>query len=105
MAFERVASLSNLPKRGGLRVTVGGREIGLWQVGDRVYAMENLCPHAGSPLHEGELDGTFVVCAAHGWAFDLETGLAPGEVDEEPLRRWRVRVDGDEILIDPELPL
>ena len=50
MAFERVAGISDLPKHGGLRVEVGGREIGLWQVGGRVYAMENLCPHAGFPL-------------------------------------------------------
>ncbi|NRA02190.1 MAG: Rieske 2Fe-2S domain-containing protein [Myxococcales bacterium] len=105
MAFERVAGISDLPKHGGLRVEVGGREIGLWQVGGRVYAMENLCPHAGFPLHEGGLEGTFVVCAGHGWAFDLETGLAPGEVDEEPLCRWPVRVEGDDILIDPDLPL
>ena len=67
--------------------------------------MENVCPHAGSPLHDGEREGTLVICAAHGWAFDLETGLAPGEVEEEPLCRWAVRIEGDEVLIDLDLPL
>ena len=54
MAFERVAGISDLPKHGGLRVEVGGREIGLWQVGGRVYAMENLSEIrlSGIPIKE-----------------------------------------------------
>ena len=105
MAFERVATVSELPSRGGLRVTVGNLEIGLYSVGGQVFAMENVCPHAGSPLHEGDLEGRLVICASHGWEFDLETGLAPGEVEEEPLARYPVRVEGGAILLDVESPL
>ncbi len=100
MAFERVASLSKLPSSGGLCVTVRGQPIGIFRVGDRVYAVDDVCPHAGFPLHEGEVEGRSVICPGHGWAFDLETGLAPGEIDEEPLPRYEVRIDGDDVLVD-----
>ncbi len=100
MGFTRVASFAELQEKGALCVKVGEREIGLFRAGDEVYAMDNICPHAGLPLHEGEVEGTAVICAGHGWEFDFRTGLAPGEVNEEPLDRFPVRVEGDDIWID-----
>jgi nitrite reductase/ring-hydroxylating ferredoxin subunit len=105
MAFERVARLSDIPAGRGLRVRVGEREVGLWRVGERVFAMDDVCPHAGYPLHEGDLQGSFAICPGHGWAFCVETGLAPGEVDERPQERWPVRIEGDEIWVDLAVPL
>ena len=64
MSFERVASLPDIPTDRGLCVRVDGREVGLYRVGERIYAMDNLCPHAGFPLHEGSLEGTVVECQA-----------------------------------------
>ncbi len=100
MAFERVARLADLPAGRGVCVRIQGHEVGLYRVGDRVYAMQNVCPHAGYPLNEGDLDGCSIVCPGHGWTFDLETGLAPGEIEEPPLERYPVRVLGEEIWID-----
>ena len=100
MAFQRVARISELPSQGGLCVRRGGRELGVYRVGKRVLAMENACPHAGYPLHEGQLEGCVVICNGHGWEYDLETGLPPGVTGERPLARYPVEVRGDEIWID-----
>ena len=105
VSFERLACVSEIPEECGLSVRRGELEIGLYRVEGRVYAMENVCPHAGYLLHEGELDGSYVVCPGHGWAFSVVTGLAPGEVEEQPLRRYPVRIEGDEVWIDLETPL
>lgn len=35
-----------------------------------VFALRNLCPHRGVPLHFGRFDGDTVTCAYHGWRFD-----------------------------------
>ena len=105
MAFERVASLSQIPAGGGLCVRVQGREVGLFRVGDRVLAADNVCPHAGFPLHEGALEGSVVTCDGHGWDYDLETGLSPGATGGEPLERYPVRLEGDEIWVDVLSPL
>lgn len=105
VAFERVARLSEIPADGGLCVEMGGREIGLYRVGSQVVAMENTCPHAGFPLHEGLFDGRIVICSGHGWEYDVCTGLAPGVSGGEPLERYAVRVEGDEVWVDPSRTL
>lgn len=102
MAFERVARLDEIPDGRGLCVTVGEVEVGLFRVGERVHAMENLCPHAGHPLSEGELTGSVVVCSAHGWDFDVSTGFKPGDPDGFPIPCFVVRVEGGSVWVDVE---
>ena len=48
LAFQRVARIADLPEQRGLCVHVGEIEIGLYRVEGEVFAMENLCPHAGA---------------------------------------------------------
>jgi UDP-MurNAc hydroxylase len=52
------------------------------------YVMERYCPHRRADLSIfGEVDGTVLTCALHGWQFDLETGACLTADD----RRLRVR--------------
>jgi nitrite reductase/ring-hydroxylating ferredoxin subunit len=100
-----VARLADLPEGRGLCVQVGEIEIGLYRVEDEVFAMENLCPHAGAQLSEGALEGAVIVCPAHGWDFDVRTGFRPGDADGWPIPCFAVRVDGGEVWIDVESPV
>ncbi len=36
-------------------VTVRGREIGIFRIGDDFYGLINRCPHQGAPLCSGEI--------------------------------------------------
>jgi nitrite reductase/ring-hydroxylating ferredoxin subunit len=105
VAFVQVAALREVPERSGRRVELQGRTIGLYRVGDRVCALDDVCPHAGYSLSEGELTGTRIVCPAHGWEFDVVTGLAPGEIEEEPLERFAVRIEDGQVFVDLDDPL
>jgi len=55
-------------------IDVSGRSMILANVAGtyRVFARE--CPHEWVDLTEGYLDGGTVVCAQHGYEFDVETG-------------------------------
>ena len=100
--MRRVASESEIPSGRGLCVRVGRLEIGLYRVDGEIYAMENACPHAGYPLHEGELDGPVITCAQHFWQFDVRTGLRPDDADGWPIPCFPVSVVDGEVWI--ELP-
>jgi 3-phenylpropionate/trans-cinnamate dioxygenase ferredoxin subunit len=85
-----VARVGDIPPGGRLIVEVGGREIGIFNVGGRFFAIRNRCPHQGGPLCKGLVVGgldangpgeyTFdperklVRCPWHGWEFDIATG-------------------------------
>ena len=58
----RVTAVENLPLREGRAVTLGDREIALFNLGDRVLATDNRCPHKGGPLCDGIVTGDAVVC-------------------------------------------
>jgi nitrite reductase/ring-hydroxylating ferredoxin subunit len=78
-------------------VTVDGEEIVVFRSKGRVHALASRCPHQGNPLVEGELLGDMLVCAYHGWRFDLETGACL--FGDEPVRRYPVEVRGGEIWV------
>ena len=69
---------------------VGGRSIGVFNVGGRFFALHNRCPHRGGALCLGPVTGTalptddyrydygregeIIRCAWHGWEFEIASG-------------------------------
>src|SRR5712691_8014272 len=51
-----------------------GRSVALFNVEGRYYAVDNVCPHRGGPLGEGDLEGAVVSCPWHAWRWDVTTG-------------------------------
>ncbi len=66
---------------------------------DRVFALDDRCPHKGGPLSNGIQHGAVVTCPLHNWVISLETGLAQGE-DDGAVRTWPVEVRDGRILLD-----
>jgi toluene monooxygenase system ferredoxin subunit len=84
-------------------------EIGEFYVGDRpillahlrngeIRAYDGLCPHAGFPLADGEVEDDVLTCAAHSWEFDLTTGAGVNPANCR-LHGHPVRRDGDQITV------
>ena len=85
-------------------------EVGVFRVGDRVVAYENICPHAGGPVCQGKIFNRVeelltpekkslglrfstrrnIVCPWHGYEFDIETGCHQGD---RAVRLKPVKVD------------
>jgi nitrite reductase (NADH) small subunit len=95
-----VCALEDIPRAGTRRVKVGANTIALIRPdGDRVFALEDRCPHKGGPLSEGIVAHDHVACPLHGRCIELATGrmIAP---DEGATRRFDVRVDGARVQLD-----
>lgn len=68
-----IGPIEGFPDGRGVPVDVGGRRIAVFRVGERVFAVDDVCPHRGFPLHDGRVNGTTVCCRTHGSCFDLES--------------------------------
>ncbi|MGH9338803.1 MAG: nitrite reductase small subunit NirD [Acidobacteriota bacterium] len=72
--FVFVAGVDEIPSGQGRVVRANGKEIALFNVQGRFYALDNICPHRGGPLGEGRLKGHVVTCPWHAWSFDVISG-------------------------------
>ena len=57
---------------------VGRDGIVVCRVGGQLYALDDNCSHADTPLSEGRLRGYAITCPLHGASFDVRDGSHSG---------------------------
>jgi 3-phenylpropionate/trans-cinnamate dioxygenase ferredoxin subunit len=68
------------------------------------YAIDDLCTHGEVSLSEGEVQGCYVECWAHGSRFDVRTGQPEELPAIFPVKTYPVRIDGERVLVDVDNP-
>jgi nitrite reductase/ring-hydroxylating ferredoxin subunit len=71
-------SLSDLADGKPKACQVAGRPVTIVKAGDKVYALDAICPHRGGPLAEGFVQDDCIYCPWHGWGFHLDSGVYVG---------------------------
>ena len=117
MATEyMIAHVNDLPVGTHKVFKVGGREIGVFNLAGRYYALPNNCIHQNGPLCRGSVSGTIEASAASGWKptwvhegeiiicpwHTMEFDIATGRCLAEPRRfipTYSVMVIGSEIRV------
>lgn len=56
------------------RIYVGGKSLCAVKTGDKIFVIQNKCPHAGADLSLGWCSKGNIVCPYHRHEFDLSTG-------------------------------
>src|SRR5216110_1846718 len=104
--YTPVATLPDLPAGASRRVYVGGDAVALFNVRGTVHAIANRCTHARASLSEGSVDAArcTVTCPWHEGVFSLETGQVLGGPPSLPIVAYRVKLEGDTVLIAPPSP-
>ncbi|PPC82445.1 MAG: nitrite reductase (NAD(P)H) small subunit [Methylotenera sp.] len=75
--WVKVAPLEEIPKLGARVVRSQNVDIGVFRLeDDRIYAVNNSCPHKGGPLSEGIVYGDRIACPLHSWKINLVDGKA-----------------------------
>jgi len=72
--FVAVLDASAVPPGEIVEVIHDGTPLAVANVDGELYALDNVCPHAGGPIGDGELEGHLVTCPFHGWSFDVRDG-------------------------------
>jgi nitrite reductase/ring-hydroxylating ferredoxin subunit len=74
MTWVKAASLTELDSKPKV-IKRPPRQICVFKVGPRVFAIDNRCPHEGYPLSDGSVnDSCVLTCNWHNWKFRLEDG-------------------------------
>lgn len=95
-----IGALDAIPRRGARVLKTAQGCIAVFRAfDDRVFALEDRCPHKGGPLSAGIVHGTSVTCPLHNWVISLETGEAEG-ADVGKARTFPLQVADGRILID-----
>ena len=106
MNWFDIGTIDDIPLRGARCVKTPQGKIGVFRThDDRIFAIEDHCPHKGGPLTQGIVHGAAVTCPLHNWVFSLETGKALG-ADEGAVKTIPVRVEDGRIAIGlGEMPM
>ena len=110
-----VCAATELPAGSSRIVVAGGRSIGVFNVGGKLYALRNVCPHHAAPLCLGRVGGrmvpsaphvyeygdedTLLRCPWHGYTFRLEDGRCTTKPDALRVRTYRVEVEDGEVVL------
>ena len=70
-------------------------EVAVFNVGGRLCATQDKCTHRQGPLSKGKLRGSTVTCPLHGSQFNVCTGEVLHGPATDPVKTYRVIVDGD----------
>jgi nitrite reductase/ring-hydroxylating ferredoxin subunit len=116
MSRHVVAKVDEIPTGGRKIVTVLGREIGIFKVGEAFYGLINRCPHQGAPLCRGKIvsrlvspspgdyrltrPGEMIRCPWHCWEFDIRTGQSLCEPNSVQARAFTVAVEPGATLVE-----
>jgi 3-phenylpropionate/trans-cinnamate dioxygenase ferredoxin component len=79
-------------------------EIGVFNCGGQLYAIEDRCSHDNGPLAEGEFDpeSCTVECPRHGSLFDLRTGQPKTLPAYVPVDTYAVIIEDETIKLEVE---
>ena len=99
----KVGMLEEVKARGCTVVTGAGRTIAVFYHQDRVYAVDNRCPHMGFPLEQGTVKDGLLTCHWHHARFDLESG---GTFDPfaDDVRAFPVSIVDGQVWVNPSPP-
>ena len=94
--YTKVCKVSELKENQGKRFLINDVDIAVFKVNDGIFVLGNVCPHQHtSVIFDGFVEDDCVVCPAHGWMFNLETGKQP--TGARGLDSYPVRIIDEEV--------
>ena len=98
-AWSDIGVLDDIPRQGARTVATQNGTVAVFRtLDDRLFALDDNCPHKGGKLSQGIVHGERVTCPLHNWVIGLADGKA-AEPDEGCVRVVPVKLAGRRILL------
>ncbi len=98
---QRLCALKEIPAGRGKKMNLGKLQIALFRRGEKVFALQNRCPHQGADLADGHIHNGAVVCPLHQWSFLLENGRYSFNPDMY-LRTFKTEIRNGDVYLLPD---
>ena len=82
--YLEIAPADQLPEGERLYLEAGGKQIVIFNLAGKLFAIGDVCSHDNGPVGDGEIEENEIICPRHGGRFDIRTGKAtslPAVVD------------------------
>ena len=73
-SWVKIAEVDDVAPGAGRAFEVDGFSIAVFNVDGKLYAIDDSCPHQGSSLAAGKLEGYVVTCRSHGMKVNVTAG-------------------------------
>lgn len=97
----KVAKVSDVKEGQLKKVMVGNDPVALFNVSGMIFATTNICTHEQCELDQNYvMHGEEVECTCHGSQYNVKTGVNTLPPSAEPLKTYKVFMEGDDIYIN-----
>ena len=97
--WVRLASAAKVREGEPYPARLNDIDIGLYRVGDTIYALDDTCPHEFALLSEGFVEGSVIECPLHAARFEITTGAVLDGPASCGVRAYAVKLEGDDVLV------
>ncbi len=97
--FRTIARSDELEEGRGRPYEMDGHRIALVRHEGKVYALDDLCPHADASIAFGPVENGCIACPWHFAEFKLETGEVLSGPSPRGIRTYEVREENGEVQI------
>ncbi len=94
-----VGKTADIPVGGNVLVTIGKKDVAVFNVAGELFAIDDMCPHMGASLSGGHVEDGCVTCPWHYWRFRLTDG-AWADSPRVKIGSYPVHVVGDEVQLE-----
>ncbi|MBB2496187.1 Rieske (2Fe-2S) protein [Aquipseudomonas ullengensis] len=99
MTLRHPVPASQVPAAGQRAlIGFGDHSIALFNLAGQFFAIADSCPHQGSSLCAGELQGRLIQCRSHGLRFDLASGYLANS-DRLKVATYPIEEEGGQLFI------
>ncbi|MGH2786205.1 MAG: non-heme iron oxygenase ferredoxin subunit [Actinomycetota bacterium] len=98
--LTRVCGTDDVPLNEVRRFEVNGKRIAVYHLPLGFFATDDTCSHEEYSLSEGFIDDGAIECPEHGAVFDIQTGKPLTLPATQPIKVYRVVVDGEDVILE-----
>jgi nitrite reductase (NADH) small subunit/3-phenylpropionate/trans-cinnamate dioxygenase ferredoxin subunit len=76
--YQTICRVEELPAGTSRTALIAGKLVAVFHHAGGYFAIDDVCPHMGASLAEGDVEHGIVTCPWHGWRFRLADGAWMG---------------------------